>query len=168
MQKLKIRSTFLLAGNRIIKKNNIFAKVNFNYFNQMKKTLLIIASALFLTLMGVSCCDCDCGENKGNGDNSNATTETVNETKGTDAGQNAEAPKTQSQEKNLLIKRADIDKVNKFIDEGKCGDAVAVINSWTDKRPDDGIKLLRDINIGGACTKEVGDAINALNASINK
>jgi hypothetical protein len=168
MQKLKIRSTFLLAGNRIIKKNNIFAKVNFNYFNQMKKTLLIIASALFLTLMGVSCCDCDCGENKGNGDNSNATTETVNETKGTDAGQNAEAPKTQSQEKNLLIKRADIDKVNKFIDEGKCGDAVAIINSWTDKRPDDGIKLLRDINIGGACTKEVGDAINALNASINK
>ena len=168
MQKLKIKSTFLLAGNRIIKKNNIFAKVNFNYFNQMKKTLLIIASALFLTLMGVSCCDCDCGENKGNGDNSNATTETVNETKGTDAGQNAEAPKTQSQEKNLLIKRADIDKVNKFIDEGKCGDAVAVINSWTDKRPDDGIKLLRDINIGGACTKEVGDAINALNASINK
>ena len=118
--------------------------------------------------MGVSCCDCDCGENKGNGDNSSATTETVNETKGTDAGQNAEAPKTQSQEKNLLIKRADIDKVNKFIDEGKCGDAVAVINSWTDKRPDDGIKLLRDINIGGACTKEVGDAINALNASINK
>lgn len=168
MQKLKIRSTFLLAGNRIIKKNNIFAKVNFNYFNQMKKILLIIASALFLTLMGVSCCDCDCGENKGNGDNSNATTETVNETKGTDAGQNAEAPKTQSQEKNLLIKRADIDKVNKFIDEGKCGDAVAIINSWTDKRPDDGIKLLRDINIGGACTKEVGDAINALNASINK
>lgn len=168
MQKLKIKSTFLLAGNRIIKKNNIFAKVNFNYFNQMKKTLLIIASALFLTLMGVSCCDCDCGENKGNGENSNATTETVNETKGTDAGQNAEAPKTQSQEKNLLIKRADIDKVNKFIDEGKCGDAVAVINSWTDKRPDDGIKLLRDINIGGACTKEVGDAINALNASINK
>ncbi len=167
MQKLKIRSTFLLAGNRIIKKNNIFAKVNFNYFNQMKKTLLIIASALFLTLMGVSCCDCDCGD-KGNGENSNATTETVNETKGTDAGQNAEAPKTQSQEKNLLIKRADIDKVNKFIDEGKCGDAVAVINSWTDKRPDDGIKLLRDINIGGACTKEVGDAINALNASINK
>ena len=119
MQKLKLKSTFLLAGNRIIKKNNIFAKVNFNYFNQMKKTLLIIASALFLTLMGVSCCDCDCGENKGNGDNSNATTETVNETKGTDAGQNAEAPKTQSQEKNLLIKRADIDKVNKFIDEGK-------------------------------------------------
>lgn len=168
MQKLKLKSTFLLAGNRIIKKNNIFAKVNFNYFNQMKKTLLIIASALFLTLMGVSCCDCDCGENKGNGDNSNATTETVNETKGTDAGQNAEAPKTQSQEKNLLIKRADIDKVNKFIDEGKCGDAVAIINSWTDKRPDDGIKLLRDINIGGACTKEVGDAINALNASINK
>jgi hypothetical protein len=167
MQKLKIRSTFLLAGNRIIKKNNIFAKVNFNYFNQMKKTLLIIASALFLTLMGVSCCDCDCGD-KGNGENSNATTETVNETKGTDAGQNAEAPKTQSQEKNLLIKRADIDKVNKFIDEGKCGDAVAIINSWTDKRPDDGIKLLRDINIGGACTKEVGDAINALNASINK
>ena len=167
MQKLKIKSTFLLAGNRIIKKNNIFAKVNFNYFNQMKKTLLIIASALFLTLMGVSCCDCDCGD-KGNGENSNATTETVNETKGTDAGQNAEAPKTQSQEKNLLIKRADIDKVNKFIDEGKCGDAVAVINSWTDKRPDDGIKLLRDINIGGACTKEVGDAINALNASINK
>lgn len=167
MQKLKIKSTFLLAGNRIIKKNNIFAKVNFNYFNQMKKTLLIIASALFLTLMGVSCCDCDCGD-KGNGENSNATTETVNETKGTDAGQNAEAPKTQSQEKNLLIKRADIDKVNKFIDEGKCGDAVAIINSWTDKRPDDGIKLLRDINIGGACTKEVGDAINALNASINK
>lgn len=167
MQKLKLKSTFLSAGNRIIKKINIFAKVNFNYFNQMKKTLLIIASALFLTLMGVSCCDCDCGD-KGNGENSNATTETVNETKGTDAGQNAEAPKTQSQEKNLLIKRADIDKVNKFIDEGKCGDAVAVINSWTDKRPDDGIKLLRDINIGGACTKEVGDAINALNASINK
>ena len=134
----------------------------------MKKTLLIIASALFLTLMGVSCCDCDCGETKENGDNSNVTTETVNETKATDAGQNVEAPKPQQQEKILLIKRADIDKVNKFIDEGKCGDAVAIINSWTDKRPDDGIKLLRDINIGGACTKEVSDAINALNASINK
>ena len=133
----------------------------------MKKTLLIIASALFLTLMGVSCCDCDCGD-KGNGENSNATTETVEETKAPEASQNAEAPKAQAQEKNLLIKRADIDKVNKFIDEGKCDDAVAVINSWTDKRPDDGIKLLRDINIGGACTKEVGDAINALNASINK
>ena len=133
----------------------------------MRKILLIIASALFLTLMGVSCCDCDCGD-KGNGDNSNATTETVEETKGTDATQTTEAPKAQAQEKNLLIKRADIDKVNKFIDEGKCDDAVAVINSWTDKRPDDGIKLLRDINIGGACTKEVGDAINALNASINK
>ena len=134
----------------------------------MKRILLIIASVLFLTLMGVSCCDCDCGENKGNGDNSNAPTETVGETKATDANQNVEAPKPQTQEKNLLIKKSDIDKVNKFIDEGKCDDAVAVINSWTDKRPDDGIKLLRDINIGGACTKEVGDAINALNASINK
>ena len=133
----------------------------------MKKLLLVIASALFLTLMGVSCCDCDCGETKGNGENSNATTETVNETKGTDE-QKAETPQPQVQEKNLLIKRADIDKVNRFIDEGKCDDAVAVINSWTDKRPDDGIKLLRDINIGGACTKEVGDAINALNAAVNK
>ncbi len=134
----------------------------------MKKTLLIIASALLLTLMGVSCCDCDCGDKNNNGENSNATTETVDEPNATDANQNAEAPKAQTQEKNLLIKRADIDKVNKFIDEGKCDDAVAVINSWTDKRPDDGIKLLRDINIGGACTKEVGDAINALNAAINK
>ena len=134
----------------------------------MKKLLLIIASALFLTLMGVSCCDCDCGDKNNNGENSNATTETVDEPNATDANQNAEAPKAQTQEKNLLIKRADIDKVNKFIDEGKCDDAVAVINSWTDKRPDDGIKLLRDINIGGACTKEVGDAINALNAAINK
>jgi len=133
----------------------------------MKKLLLVIASALFLTLMGVSCCDCDCGETKGNGENSNATTETVNETKGTDE-QKSETPQPQVQEKNLLIKRADIDKVNRFIDEGKCDDAVAVINSWTDKRPDDGIKLLRDINIGGACTKEVGDAINALNAAVNK
>ena len=134
----------------------------------MKRILLIIASVLFLTLMGVSCCDCDCGENKGNGDNSNAPTETVGETKATDANQNVEAPKPQTQEKNLLIKKSDIDKVNKFIDEGKCDDAVAVINSWTDKRPDDGIKLLRDINIGAACSKEVGDAINSLNASINK
>ncbi|MBR5982793.1 MAG: hypothetical protein IK025_03595 [Bacteroidales bacterium] len=117
--------------------------------------------------MGVSCCDCDCGD-KGNGENTNATAETVDENQGTDANQNAEAPKPQVQEKNLLIKRADIDKVNKFIDEGKCDDAVAIINSWTDKRPDDGIKLLRDININGACTKEVGDAINALNAAINK
>ena len=134
----------------------------------MKRILLIIASVLFLTLMGVSCCDCDCGENKGNGDNSNAPTETVGETKATDANQNVEAPKPQTQEKNLLIKKSDIDKVNKFIDEGKCDDAVAVINSWTDKRPDEGIKLLRDINISGACTKEVGDAINALSARVNK
>ena len=134
----------------------------------MKKILLIIASALLLTLMGVSCCDCDCGENKGNGENTNATTETVDEPKATDASQNVEAPKTQTQEKNLLIKRADIDKVNKFIDEGNCDEAVAVIGSWKGRKPADGIKLLRDINIGGACTKEVGDAINALNAAVNK
>ena len=133
----------------------------------MRKTLLIIASVLFLTLMGVSCCDCDCGD-KGNGENSNATTETVDETKGQDANQNVEVPKPQVQEKNAFITQSDIDKVNRFINEGKCDDAVAVINSWTDKKPAEGIKLLRDINIDGACTKEVGKAINELNASVNK
>lgn len=134
----------------------------------MKRTLLIIASVLFITLMGVSCCDCDCGETKDNGENQNATTETVDETKSQAADQNVEAPKTQSQEKAALITRADIDKVNKFIDEGKCDEAAAIIRSWTDKRPEKGIKLLRDININGACTKVVGDAINDLNDAVNK
>lgn len=133
----------------------------------MKKTLLIIASVLFLTLMGVSCCDCDCGENKDNGENSNATTETVDENKDQATDQKVEASKAQTQEKVALITRADIDRVNKFIDEGKCDDAAAIIRSWTDKRPEKGIKLLRDINIGGQCAKQVGDAINDLNDAIN-
>ena len=144
------------------KKNNIFAEVNFNYLNRMKRTLLIIASVLFITLMGVSCCDCDCGETKDNGENQNATTEKVEETKSQATEQNAEAPKTQSQEKVALITKPDIDKVNKFIDEGNCDEAVAIISSWKGRKPADGIKLLRDINIGGQCAKQVGDAINDL------
>ena len=133
----------------------------------MKRILLVIASALFIALMGVSCCDCDCGD-KGNGENSNATTETVDETKGKETDQKVETTQPQAQEKVATITQADIDKVNRFIDEGKCDDAVAVIGSWKDKKPAAGIKLLRDINIGGQCAKQVGDAINELNASVNK
>ena len=133
----------------------------------MKKTLLIIASALFLTLMGVSCCDCDCGGDKENNGNSNATG-TVEEPKGNEVEQNVEAPQPQAQEKNAFITKSDIDKVNQFIDDGNCGEAVAIISSWTDKKPAQDVKLLRDINISGQCAKEVGAAINELNANINK
>ena len=128
----------------------------------MKRTLLSIASVLFITLMGVSCCDCDCGDKNNNGENSNATTETVGETKSQDANENVEVSQPKQPVKDLTITKSDIAKVNNFIGAGNCDEAVAEINSWKGKKPADGIKLLRDINISGQCAKEVGDAINGL------
>lgn len=132
----------------------------------MKRILLIIACALFLALMGVSCCDCDCGD-KGNGENSNVTTETVDETQGKESDQRVETPQPKAQEKVATITKTDIEKVNRFIDEGKCDEAVAMIGSWKDKKPAQDVKLLRDINISGDCAKQVGDAINGLSANVN-
>jgi len=133
----------------------------------MKRTLLIIASALFIALMVDSCVSCDNKDGQNEGQDTTTITVEPNETN-TQAVDNAkeevkEAPKPEV--KSSLILRSDIDKVNKLIREGRCDDAAKEISSWSDKKPDKGISLLKDIDItynNNECAKIVGDAINGL------
>ncbi len=139
----------------------------------MKRTLLIIASALFIALMVNSCVSC---ENKdGQNEGQDTTTTTVepkeNTTPAVDNTKEEvkETPKTEA--KSSLILKCDIDKVNKLIREGRCDDAAKEIKSWINKEPAEGVSLLTDIEISynnNECAKVVGDAINELGAARRK
>jgi len=128
----------------------------------MKRILTIIVSALFIAFMAVSCSD---NEKKDEGNkNSNATEDTQKwtspEPDDKKDDKKTEAPKTEA--KSSMITRSDIDKVNNFIVNGKCDEAVKIIKSWNGKKPSEGINVLTDIIHEGQCVKEVADALNEL------
>jgi len=90
----------------------------------MKRTLLIIASALFIALMVNSCVSCENKDGQNEGQDTTTTVEPKENT--TPAVDNTkeevkETPKTEA--KSSLILKCDIDKVNKLIREGRCDDA---------------------------------------------
>lgn len=138
----------------------------------MKRTLLIIASALFIALMVNSCVSCDNKEGQTEDQNTTTTVEPQENNTPEVGNTNEEAVEAPKPEvKSTLILKRDIDKVNKLIREGKCEDAAKEISSWSDKTPDKGISLLKDIDItynNNECAKIVGDAINGLGEARKK
>lgn len=137
----------------------------------MKRTLLIIASALFIAFMLNSCVSCENKDGQTEEQNNTTTVEPEVNVQPTENVKTEEPKVAPKNETSSVVTTIDIEKVNKLIREGKCEDAAKEIKTWTNKEPAKGVSILRDVEItynNNECAKIVGDAINELGEARRK